>query len=155
MHTFYRWLLLFSLIILGSVVLVITGVASDILQSDKSMLSSVIYGFFLFFSIRCGFHTYQLNKSCQIDIKSKQFLTENAIIDFKDMGLIGTVIGILFMLGPTFQGMQSADIGSLQKAMVGMGTGMATALYTTAAGLICSLLLKWQLMNLESGYEDF
>jgi sugar phosphate permease len=155
MHTFYRWLLLFSLIVLGSVVLLLTGVTSDILESDKSMLSAVIYSLFLFFSIRCGFHTYQLNKSCQQDIKTKQQLTCNAITDFKDLGLIGTVIGILYMLGPTFAGMQSADIGSLQKAMVGMGTGMATALYTTASGLICSLLLKWQLINLESGYDTF
>jgi biopolymer transport protein ExbB/TolQ len=28
-----------------------------------------------------------------------------------------------------------------------MGVGMSTALYTTAAGLVCSLLLKLQLFN--------
>jgi len=33
----------------------------------------------------------------------------------------------------------------MQKALMAMATGMGTALYTTAAGLICSLLLHIQL----------
>ena len=38
---------------------------------------------------------------------------------------------------------------ALQAALASMAVGMSTALYTTLIGLICSLIIKVQLMNLE------
>ena len=41
------------------------------------------------------------------------------------------------------------DVVSLQSALMTMAAGMSTALYTTLIGLISSLLIKIQLVNLE------
>jgi len=38
---------------------------------------------------------------------------------------------------------------ALQTALASMAVGMSTALYTTLTGLVCSLIIKVQLMNLE------
>jgi flagellar motor component MotA len=64
------------------------------------------------------------------------------------IGMIGTVLGFIYMLGASFGEIRMDDVESVRSALVKMGAGMSTALYTTAAGLICSLILKLQLFLL-------
>ena len=56
------------------------------------------------------------------------------------LGLLGTVIGFIFMLG-TITRMEDVDANAMRIILQEMGTGMATALLTTMAGLVCSMLL--------------
>jgi biopolymer transport protein ExbB/TolQ len=51
------------------------------------------------------------------------------------------------MLDSSFSEMDPQNAISMQGVLAKMGVGMSTALYTTAAGLVCSLLLKLQLFN--------
>jgi biopolymer transport protein ExbB/TolQ len=67
------------------------------------------------------------------------------------MGMIGTVIGFILMLGGSFESLNVADTGSVKTALTDMALGMSTALYTTLVGLVCSQLLKVQLVNVEEG----
>jgi biopolymer transport protein ExbB/TolQ len=69
------------------------------------------------------------------------------------LGMIGTVIGFIYMLGTSFQDFDPSNTVSLKQVLSKMGTGMSTALYTTAAGLVCSLFLKLQLFNLSHHLE--
>ena len=64
------------------------------------------------------------------------------------LGMIGTVIGFIYMLSTSFTNIAVNDLSKMAEAIISMGTGMSTALYTTASGLICSFLLKLQLYNL-------
>jgi hypothetical protein len=59
------------------------------------------------------------------------------------LGLLGTVIGFIFMLGP-ISGLDASDQGAVKAALAAMSGGMAVALYTTMAGLIGGILLKIQ-----------
>lgn len=61
------------------------------------------------------------------------------------LGLIGTVIGFVLMLGGF---VVSTDPATMQKATGVMIQGATIALYNTAVGLICSLLVKAQTLNL-------
>jgi flagellar motor component MotA len=65
------------------------------------------------------------------------------------IGMIGTVTGFLLMLGTAFSNIDITDTATLQNALANMAVGMSTALYTTLIGLICSTIMKVQLMNLE------
>ena len=57
------------------------------------------------------------------------------------LGLIGTVIGFIMMLGTVYQLRQDDIIGF--KALLGtMGAGMQVALYTTLSGISASMLLS-------------
>jgi biopolymer transport protein ExbB/TolQ len=62
--------------------------------------------------------------------------------------MIGTVAGFIYMLDTSFSKMDPQNVISMQGVLAKMGVGMSTALYTTAAGLVCSLLLKLQMYNL-------
>jgi len=59
------------------------------------------------------------------------------------LGLLGTIIGFIFMLG-SLANIADFDVGTMQKILRHMSTGMFTALYTTLAGLICSILAAMQ-----------
>jgi biopolymer transport protein ExbB/TolQ len=63
------------------------------------------------------------------------------------LGMIGTVAGFIYMLSSSFSEMDPQNVVSMQGVLAKMSCGMSTALYTTAAGLVCSLLLKLQLFN--------
>jgi biopolymer transport protein ExbB/TolQ len=61
--------------------------------------------------------------------------------------MIGTVAGFIYMLSTSFSEMDPQNVISMRGVLAKMGAGMSTALYTTAAGLVCSLLLKLQVFN--------
>ncbi|UCE55537.1 MAG: MotA/TolQ/ExbB proton channel family protein, partial [Desulfobacterales bacterium] len=63
------------------------------------------------------------------------------------LGMIGTVAGFIYMLSSSFSEMDPQNAITMQGVLAKMGAGMSTALYTTAAGLVCSLLLKLQVFN--------
>ena len=56
------------------------------------------------------------------------------------LGLIGTVIGFILMLGAVYQ-LRDEDVSVLQDLLGSMGVGMQVALYTTLAGISCSLAI--------------
>ena len=59
------------------------------------------------------------------------------------LGLLGTIIGFIFMLG-SVANIADFDVSNMQKILQHMSNGMGTALYTTLAGLICSVLSAMQ-----------
>ena len=64
------------------------------------------------------------------------------------LGLLGTVIGFIFMLG-SLVGLNSIDINVMQKLLTQMSGGMKVALFTTLTGMSCGVLLniKYQLLD--------
>jgi len=69
------------------------------------------------------------------------------------LGLLGTVIGFILMLGPISQ-LDSVDQGAIRAALAAMSGGMAVALYTTLAGLIGGMLLKVQGFLLDGAVQE-
>jgi biopolymer transport protein ExbB/TolQ len=64
------------------------------------------------------------------------------------LGLLGTVIGFIFMLGSLVD-LNSIDITVMQKLLAQMSAGMKVALFTTLTGMSCGVLLnmKYQLLD--------
>ena len=60
------------------------------------------------------------------------------------LGLLGTIIGFIFMLG-SVANIADFDVSNMQKILRHMSNGMGTALYTTLTGLVCSVLSAMQL----------
>ena len=59
------------------------------------------------------------------------------------LGLLGTIIGFILMLGSVAH-IADFDVSNMQKILQHMSNGMGTALYTTLAGLTCSILVAMQ-----------
>ena len=58
------------------------------------------------------------------------------------------------MLGTAFANVDVTNSVTLQNALSEMAVGMSTALYTTLIGLVCSLIIKVQLVNLEVALNE-
>jgi len=145
-----RWWLLFVLVNLAIVILVLVGQVEAIYNLDFTKITFLIFGLFYVFSIRQGIMAYKVSKVKEIDIHESEHSNEigwfmaNMLLT---LGMTGTVLGFIYMLGTSFTGLQTLSIPGIQAALLKMSVGMSTALYTTAAGLICSLLLRIQLFD--------
>jgi len=69
------------------------------------------------------------------------------------MGLLGTIIGFILMLG-SVANITDFDVTTMQKILSHMSTGMGTALYTTLAGLVCSMLSAAQYHMLDRSVDE-
>ena len=69
------------------------------------------------------------------------------------LGLLGTVIGFIVMLGP-ISGLDGGDQSAIKGALAAMSGGMAVALYTTLTGLIGGMLLKIQGFLLDGAVDE-
>lgn len=68
------------------------------------------------------------------------------------LGLLGTVIGFIFMLG-SIANLSNIDLQTLQHMLSSMSSGMRIALYTTLSGLVSGILLGFQYQLLEQGAD--
>ena len=66
------------------------------------------------------------------------------------LGMIGTVIGFIYMLYSVFSSLNITDTLAVQQSLGKMAQGMGTALLTTLVGLVSSVLVKSQLVMVEN-----
>ena len=148
-----RWWLFFTGASLGTVALFLSGIVHQVNEVDVTKISFLIYAVFVVFTIRVGIHTYHLCREDKITNRHVANYYKKSDIGWfvSDMlltlGMIGTVAGFIYMLSSSFSEMDPKNVVSMQGVLAKMSAGMSTALYTTAAGLVCSLLLKLQLFN--------
>lgn len=107
-----------------------------IVKSDISKLSILITSIFMVYFLRLGF-LLKKGISC---VKSLDPGYEAADISMA-LGMLGTVIGFIAMTG-SFVGVDTSDPNSVKELFNLATIGMSTALYTTAIGLISSIILR-------------
>lgn len=117
-------------------------------NSDQTRLSFVIIAIWLVTTVAIGrWHFYTDGMDHVRDsAKIGWFLSETCLA----LGMLGTVMGFLLMLSTAFGNIDVNSAASLQSALISMALGMATALWTTLIGLVASLFIKVQLVNLEN-----
>ena len=148
-----RWWLFFAIATLGTVALFLTGVIQKVNEVDVTKISFLIYFLFAVFTILNGIDTYRLCKQDEFNDRNiARYYKKSEVGWFvSDMlltlGMIGTVAGFIYMLSSSFSDWNPQNTSSMQVVLVKMSKGMSTALYTTAAGLVCSMLLKLQVFN--------
>lgn len=69
------------------------------------------------------------------------------------LGLVGTIIGFILMLG-SIADTSSLDVNTMQKVLRQMSSGMGTALFTTLAGLVASMLLGLQYLLADKSADE-
>lgn len=153
---FLRWWLLFTLILVGTIVLQSVDGFSYVFSKDATKLTVVTTAIFYIVSIWCGIKTWKLDRMNS----NSQSITESTHDDLVRMeevgwfsselclnlGLLGTIGGFLMML-QDFNKLDVSNPGSVQSLLTQLGSSMGVALWTTCVGLIASQLLKIQYMN--------
>ena len=152
MKSVLKWWLIFCLIVLGIGTCFYFDVHKSLHESDITRLSYLIISIFLCTSIWIGTKTYKVGILQDYEQKSDVgwFVSESCLA----LGMVGTVTGFLIMLGTAFANVDVSNAITLQNALSDMAIGMSTALWTTLVGLICSLIIKVQLVNLEVALNE-
>lgn len=143
------WVIVISTLVISAYCLIL-GLFHQLWNIDVSKLSFLIFSLTSLVTVFIGFLTYRAEQ---------YWYTHRQLVDtyiqpcrfsaqvMSELGMLGTVIGFLFMLGPAFAG---GDLLADPSATISnMAVGMATALTTTLVGIICSLIIKIQLVNLD------
>ena len=147
-----KWWLIFCLIVLGLGACFYFDVHKSLYESDITRLSYLIISIFLCTSIWIGTKTYKVGILQDYEQRTEVgwFISESCLA----LGMVGTVTGFLIMLGTAFANVDVTNSATLQQALSDMATGMSTALWTTLVGLVCSLIIKVQLVNLEVALNE-
>ena len=147
MKSLLKWWLIFCLTLLGLCTCVYFNIHKDLYAADVTRLSFLIISIFICTSVWIGTKTYKVGIRQDYSQQSDGgwFISESCLA----LGMVGTVTGFLIMLGTAFANVDVTNATTLQQALSDMATGMSTALWTTLVGLVCSLIIKVQLVNLE------
>jgi hypothetical protein len=123
------------------------GVWTHIWEVDVTRISFVIIAIWSVTTLFVArYHLNSLQSERDKFMPVGWFLAETCLA----LGMIGTVAGFLIMLLSAFGSMDIGNTESMQEALSSMALGMGTALYTTLVGLVSSLFIKVQLVNLEN-----
>jgi len=135
---FLKWWLLIILILIG------IGVAWNfeffVFLHEKDFTNLGLFTLFVFIvnSTTTGIKIFNESKDYEVE-----WFCSDAVVS---IGMIGTVIGFIYMLFSVFSDLNLGDSAQMMMALSEMAKGMSTALLTTLVGLISSVLLKFQLV---------
>ncbi len=147
-----KWWLIACLTMLGIGICVYFNLHINLYESDITKISYLIIIVFVCTSIWIGNKTYLVDRLQDYNQRADVgwFVAESCLA----LGMVGTVTGFLIMLGTAFSNIDVSNAATLQQALSDMAIGMSTALYTTLIGLVCSLIIKVQLVNLEVALNE-
>jgi len=148
MNIFLKWWLMVTLIVVGISTSIYFNFDTFLFENDLTKLSLVIVSLFVICTSVIGYKIWksaiQRKKIC--NYQTEWFVSEVLI----SLGMIGTVIGFIFMLYSVFGNLNIQDTAAIQQSLGSMAKGMGTALLTTLVGLISSVLIKSQLVMVEN-----
>ena len=152
MKSLLKWWLIFCLTLVGMCTCVYFNIHKELYVADVKRLSFLIISIFSCTSVWIGMKTYRVGIQQDYNQQSNVgwFISESCLA----LGMVGTVTGFLIMLGTAFANVDVSNAVTLQQALSDMATGMSTALWTTLVGLVCSLIIKVQLVNLEVALNE-
>ena len=152
MKSLLKWWLIFCITLLGLCTCIYFNIHKDLYAADVTRLSFFIISIFICTSVWIGTKTYKVGIKEDYDQKSDVgwFVSESCLA----LGMVGTVTGFLIMLGTAFENVDVSNAATLQQALSDMAIGMSTALWTTLVGLVTSLIIKVQLVNLEVALNE-
>ena len=152
MKSLLKWWLIFCLTLVGMCTCVYFNIHKELYAADVTRLSFLIISIFTCTSIWIGMKTYRVGIQQDYNQQSNVgwFISESCLA----LGMVGTVTGFLIMLGTAFANVDVSNAVTLQQALSDMATGMSTALWTTLVGLVCSLIIKVQMVNLEVALNE-
>ncbi len=147
------WSTIIVILFLGSYLQYELKIFQFILANDPTFITFGVVACFFATVLPIGYFSYR-----------KQFKkispTESQLIPLwfsadavMSIGMVGTLLGFLMVLTSTFQDVDTTSAQAMKEVIGQLAAGMGTALLTSLAGLIASILLKLQLVMLESEDE--
>ncbi len=142
-----KWWLLVTLTISGIVIANYFDMIAFVWENDFTKLSFVIASIFILTTAVIGFKMVSVRKGRRNKATyEKEWFAAETLLSF---GLLGTVIGLLYVFTSAFEDLDIGDVQAAQEVITIMASGMGSAFLTTAVGIVFSTLLKSQLVLAE------
>ena len=156
MKPFMLWFAQLMLTAVAGWYLLDTGVLMEIVNTDITKISIAIFALFAGSSAMMGWAAWRVSKTRMLSSKMETRLFLGYFVSemMMALGLAGTVIGFIVLFQGNFANVSFDDPETVRQIIVAIASGMGIALYTTITGLICSQLLKLQLVNVEVALDD-
>jgi len=119
------------------------GAVDFMINNDFTYLSFVNIAILYGFTVNVMYKASTKN----METTDGEWFLSDAVLS---IGMVGTLSGFLVVLYSTFQGLDPSNTDSMRTAIETLASGMGTALLTSLVGLIASLIMKYQLVTLES-----
>tara|TARA_R110000744_G_C19235233_1_gene548619 strand:+ start:472 stop:921 length:450 start_codon:yes stop_codon:yes gene_type:complete len=148
MNAALKWWIQTAIIVFSAFMINQYGWWEFLYNADMTKISFVIIGVFLISSLSIGFISLKSTNWDHIDRLTTYVWFGSEVM--VTLGMIGTVAGFLIMLNTAFTGLDVNDIKNVQEAISDMAIGMSTALVTTLVGLVCSTIIKIQMIIYEN-----
>ena len=146
MKSFLKWWVIVAGTLTGIGFLIVYNCINYVNEADVTKLSFVIFALFVHSTVQVGRSTYYGIDKLSVPRFMVGVMTK--------IGMLGTVLGFIMMLSTCLSGASLQNVQAMQITMSNMTSGMSTALVTTAAGLICSLILQLQIFNFDQGGQS-
>ena len=147
MSVVLKWGLLITLTIVGLAIAAYFNFIHFLYAHDLTKLSVAILALFAATTSVIGYKIWnERNAEEKYKYDVEWYVSEMLI----SLGMIGTVIGFIYMLYSVFSSLNIADTLAVQQSLGKMAQGMGTALLTTLVGLVSSVLIKSQLVMVEN-----
>ena len=148
---FLLWWIQVVTVSFAAILIFTYGWFEKLYDADQTKISFIIILIFIATSISTGFLSFKSSVEYNKISNYIWFASETMVT----LGLIGTVAGFLLMLSSAFDNLDVSNVENVQKVISNMALGVSTALCTTLAGLVGSVLTTIQMVILEnnSDYE--
>lgn len=147
---FLRWWLLIVLTGVGVVIANYFNMIEFVWNNDFTKLSFVIAAIFTLTSVVIGYKMFESSRSTTYISYEKEWLASEHLLS---LGLLGTVIGMLYTFLGAFENLDISNTDAAQQVISAMAAGMGASFLTTCTGLVFSMLLKTQLVMAEEAAE--
>ena len=141
-----KWLLIYVASLAGVAICGMLGLLDALWKTDNTRISFIILGLYLVVSPFVGWLTCGAPAKAVSRYRQACRFTPELMVG---LGMLGTVIGFLQMLGTSFAQLDPSNVKATQAALSAMASGISVALLTTLVGLACSMPLQLQLVNLD------
>lgn len=140
--TFLKWWLVTAIQLTVIFVAMFYNYHNFVIENDTTYLSGLIVVVWIITTIFVGRNAVKNSSNFEV----QWFSAETCMT----IGMIGTVIGFLMMLGDSFGHIDPKNTEQMRQVIAEMAVGLSVALLTTLNGLIASMFLKIQMIVVEN-----
>ena len=130
-------------------------VLTTMLVADASYMVATTMAVYVLAAAYIGKLSYNISNlnyfSTETDLEAGWFASDLCMT----LGLLGTVIGFIFMMKYNLVGADLTNVATTSKVLANIISSMGTALYTTAVGCALGSILKIQCFVLQREIESY
>ena len=147
---FWKWWT--SIVLVGASVFAgsyYLNIVSFVLENDPTYITVGIAALFVITTLWIGTLSWRVKNGTKLSENNTMpiWFFADAVMS---IGMVGTLLGFLIVLTSAFQNVDTSDTQAMQDVIGQLASGMGTALLTSLMGLVSSVILKFQLVMLET-----